>query len=1064
MDNDDLFAVFERPSEAASTPPPSTAEPPKSTGKGKGKKTLAERLAGNKRSSLPDSSEKGDGEEDAKKKKSGDGDGETDAASKKDASAESKDSSLPPQQQPKDETDEVTLAEVLPRITVHKVETLEACTHEVAVPPGGEYHGLKQSTTEPAKTYPFILDPFQKESVLCIENNQSVLVSAHTSAGKTVVAEYAIAMCLRDKQRVIYTSPIKALSNQKFRELTEEFTDVGLMTGDVTINPTASCLVMTTEILRSMLYRGSEVTREVAWVVFDEIHYMRDKERGVVWEETLILLPDNVHYVFLSATIPNARQFAEWIAYLKKQPCHVVYTEYRPTPLQHYIFPAGGDGLFMVVDEQSNFKEDNFNTAMSVLKTAGDAAKGDSGNVGRKGGTKGESNCYKIVKMIMEKQMQPVIVFSFSRKECEAYGMQMSKLDFNTEQEKTLVEEIFNNAMDQLTEADKQLPQVLNILPLLKRGIGIHHSGLLPILKETIEILFGEGFIKALFATETFAMGLNMPARTVLFTSARKFDGKDHRWLASGEFIQMSGRAGRRGIDSRGLVILMVDEKMSPGVCKDMVRGQANKLDSAFHLTYNMVLNLLRVEEINPEFMLERSFFQFQNYAAIPEMVDNVKKLETDFKQLQFPQQESVGSYHRLRSQLDQFKEEMLSYIRRPQYILPFLQPGRCIKVTNGTDEFGWGVVINFQKKADNQKKQQDPLNTEPVYIVDTLLNLSKESAARKDPTFVKPCPAGEKGEMCVIPVLLDIVQAISSVRLYFPKDLKSLDNRQSVGKSLQEVQRRFPDGLPLLDPLEDMGIKEQGLKDVIRRIDAFENRMFGHALHEDPEKNELLVKYAKQLTVSDKIRAEKSALKKARSLLQMDELKCRKRVLRRLGYATASDVIEIKGRVACEISSGDELVITELLFNGVFNDLSPEHAAALLSCFVFEERAQEMPKLGEELSGALRLMQETARKIAKVSKEAKLEIDEETYVEKFKPHMMDVVYAWSTGKSFAEICQMTDIFEGSIIRTMRRLEELLRQMCQAAKAIGNTELENKFADSIVKIKRDIVFAASLYL
>ena len=169
---------------------------------------------------------------------------------------------------------------------------------------------------------------------MCISNDQSVLVSAHTSAGKTVTAEYAIAQSLKRKQRVIYTTPIKALSNQKYREFHEEFSDVGLVTGDVTINPSASCLIMTTEILRSMLYRGSEIMREVAWVIFDEIHYMRDKERGVVWEETIILLPDNVHYVFLSATIPNARQFAEWISHLHKQPCHVVYTDYRPTPLQ----------------------------------------------------------------------------------------------------------------------------------------------------------------------------------------------------------------------------------------------------------------------------------------------------------------------------------------------------------------------------------------------------------------------------------------------------------------------------------------------------------------------------------------------------------------------------------------------------------------------------------------------------------------------------------------------------------------------------------------------------------
>lgn len=268
-------------------------------------------------------------------------------------------------------------------------------------------------------------------------------------------------MSLRDKQRVIYTTPIKALSNQKYREFYEEFKDVGLVTGDVTINPTASVLIMTTEILRNMLYRGSEVMREVGWVIFDEIHYMRDKERGVVWEETLILLPDNVHYVFLSATIPNARQFVEWVTHLHHQPCHVVYTDYRPTPLQHYIFPAGGDGIHLVVNEDGQFKEDNFNRAMSCLQN-GDAAKGDL--KGRKGGPRGsnasQSNIFKIVKMIMERTFAPVIIFSFSKKDCEAYAMQMSQLDFNTEAERKLIDDVFNNAMDVLSDEDRKLPQV----------------------------------------------------------------------------------------------------------------------------------------------------------------------------------------------------------------------------------------------------------------------------------------------------------------------------------------------------------------------------------------------------------------------------------------------------------------------------------------------------------------------------------------------------------------------------------------------------------------------------
>ncbi len=192
---------------------------------------------------------------------------------------------------------------------------------------------LTPSAQKPATTFKFKLDNFQERAILCLENHQSVLVAAHTSAGKTVVAQYAIAMALRDKQRVIYTSPIKALSNQKYRDLISEFKDVGLMTGDVAINTNASCLVMTTEILRNMLFKGTEITKEIAWVIFDEVHYMRDKERGVIWEETIILLSNKINYVFLSATIPNAREFAMWISKIKQQPCNVVYTDFRPVPL-----------------------------------------------------------------------------------------------------------------------------------------------------------------------------------------------------------------------------------------------------------------------------------------------------------------------------------------------------------------------------------------------------------------------------------------------------------------------------------------------------------------------------------------------------------------------------------------------------------------------------------------------------------------------------------------------------------------------------------------------------------
>ena len=325
--------------------------------------------------------------------------------------------------------------------SVYPADYVEPVVDETAERPG------------PAKSYAFELDGFQAKAVACIDKDESVLVSAHTSAGKTVCAEYAIAKSLRDGQRVIYTSPIKALSNQKFRDLQEEFGDVGLMTGDITINPSAKCLVMTTEILRSMLYRGSEVMREVKWVVYDEIHYMRDKERGVVWEESIILLPHSVRFVFLSATIPNSVQFASWIAQTHRQPCHVVYTDYRPTPLVHYVFAAGGEGLHLVVDEQGAFKEANFERAMAQLGTSEDASAPKGGAGGGEGRRKKRTNktqdandLQRIITLVIERDMAPAIIFAFSKAQCEQNAVALKSADFNTDEERDVVEQVYARA------------------------------------------------------------------------------------------------------------------------------------------------------------------------------------------------------------------------------------------------------------------------------------------------------------------------------------------------------------------------------------------------------------------------------------------------------------------------------------------------------------------------------------------------------------------------------------------------------------------------------------------
>ncbi|KAK9246025.1 rRNA-processing arch domain-containing protein [Lipomyces tetrasporus] len=952
-----------------------------------------------------------------------------------------------------------------------KVKLQHQVRHQVALPPNYDYIPLSEHKPpeNPARTYAFTLDPFQANAIASIQRNESVLVSAHTSAGKTVVAEYAIAQSLREKQRVIYTSPIKALSNQKYRELLAEFGDVGLMTGDVTINQTASCLVMTTEILRSMLYRGSEIMREVAWVIFDEIHYMRDSERGVVWEETIILLPDKVRYVFLSATIPNAMQFAEWICKIHVQPCHVVYTDFRPTPLQHYLFPAGGDGIHLVVDEKTVFREDSFQKAMGQLteKVEDDVKRKDRKKKGKPMKDKGPSDIYKIVKMIMTKHYNPVIVFSFSKRECEALALQMSKLDFNEEEEKDMISKVFNNAISQLADEDKELPQIKHILPLLRRGIGIHHSGLLPILKEVIEILFQEGLIKVLFATETFSIGLNMPAKTVVFTNVRKWDGKNFRWVSGGEYIQMSGRAGRRGLDDRGIVILMIDEKMEPEVAKGMVKGQADRLDSAFHLSYNMILNLMRVEGISPEFMLERCFFQFQNTSQVPLLEGQLIQLTEKFNNMKIEKEESIAEYYDLKQQLDSYRNDYQTVISHPSVAIPFMTVGRLVKVKYKDMDFGWGAVISYSKRSP-PKGSGIQYTPQESYVIDVALLISNSAPKvipkNQDlPDSVKP-GEGDDCRLEVVPVLLGCIQAISNLRIFVNTDLKSSTQKSHVAKSINEVKKRFPEGITLLDPVKNMNITDDAFKTLLKKIDTLESKLKESPLSGSSELDGLYSQFVAKIDLQTDIRALQKRIENAHKIMQLDELKCRKRVLRRLGFVSETDIIEVKGRVACEISTGDELMLTEMIFNGVFNDLAPEQIAALLSCFVFQEKSKETPKMTAELAKPLRDLKETARRIAKISRESKLEISEDDYVEGFKSSLMEVVHSWAQGASFAQICKMTDVYEGSLIRMFKRLEELLRQMVQAAKVIGNEDLERKMDAAMEKIRRDLVAAGSLYL
>ena len=794
---------------------------------------------------------------------------------------------------------------------------------------------------------------------------------------------------------------------------------------------------------------------------------MRDRERGVVWEETMILCSPNIRYVFLSATIPNAQDFAEWICRIKKQPCHVVYTDFRPVPLQHYIFPSGAEGIYLIVDEKGKFREENFKKALSSMSSGVESFVKDQKKI--KKNTDG-SDLNKIIKLIVEKKLNPVIVFSFSKRDVEGYAMSMLKLDLTTDEEKETIASMYANAMSSLSTEDRELPQIQHMVPILKRGIGIHHGGLLPIVKEIIEILFSLGLLKILFSTETFSMGLNMPARTVVFTSVRKFDGENFRWLAGGEYIQMSGRAGRRGLDDKGITILMVDEKMEPDVAKGMLKGKADPLNSSFHLNYNMLINSMRIEDSDPEYIIRRSFHQFQSDKTLPEMRKKLDELQQESNLLHVKNEAEVTEIFSIMEDTKRYELKAREVITKPENILPYMSIGRLVYIKHKDTEWGWGCVINFLRKKLNLKPKGGSSKKESSegkfnYIIDVMLHIKPRNQKNDK---VEPSPVNEEGEMEVVPMLLDCVNDISSVVLVLPNDLIKQENKLLVRDSLREVHKQFGKSIPIMDPIKEMKIQDAELAENMKKIEANTKKIESlKAKLPEIALGEQIEVYQKKVGLEKQIRFLSSRLEHGQKMILQDDLKSMKRIMRRLGLTNKNDLVQLKGRVAGEVSSCEELVVTELMFSGFFNDLQPAEIAAVMSCMIHDEGGADKSKFmlkNDTLNLAYQKLLDTAKRLLEIYHECKLNIDDQAYLGSFKPQLMEITYKWCEGATFGEICKLTDTHEGTIIRCFRRLEELLKELANCARVIDNSMLQTKFTQASEKLKRGIVFAASLYI
>jgi len=461
--------------------------------------------------------------------------------------------------------------------------------------------------------FPYRLDDFQMNGCWGIQNNKNILITAHTAAGKTTLAEYAIALSLHLNKKVLYTSPIKTLSNQKFFDFKKSLGEVGILTGDIKLNPESNILILTTEILRNKLDYEPESFENIHCVIFDEVHYFNDPERGFVWEECITKLPKHILLVMLSATIDKAEEFAQWVVKCRERDCMLIGTTYRPVPLNHYIFTD--KEIVLINKHKVGMQSPNVDTCYKYY----DKQKLSINRL------------INLTEFLRKQQLFPAICFSFSRKKCFEYCQMMKRVSGLLSPDemkacKLIIHKVFASNLSYY----KEIPSTQQILEMIEYGTAIHHSGLLPIQKELIEILFSKGLIKFLFATETFAVGVNMPTKTVIFTELSKHDGSGVRILRYDEFMQMSGRAGRRGKDEQGLVIYCPLRELEPKhELIGLLKGKAAKLTSQYDEGANTFLRLMNSPTYSKEI---KNFYESTLFGL--ESVKHIQYLEKELTEL----------------------------------------------------------------------------------------------------------------------------------------------------------------------------------------------------------------------------------------------------------------------------------------------------------------------------------------------------------------------------------------------------------------------------------------------
>ena len=951
--------------------------------------------------------------------------------------------------------------------------------------------------------YDFPLDPFQEEACTAVERGEGVLVAAPTGAGKTVVGEFAVHLGLVRGLKTFYTTPIKALSNQKYLDLVARHGEekVGLLTGDTSVNPHADVVVMTTEVLRNMLYSGSRDLDRLGFVVMDEVHYLADRFRGPVWEEVIIHLPAEVQVISLSATVSNAEEFGDWLGQVRGRTA-VIVSEERPVPLtQHmmvgrrllhlYSRPADAAESSEAADtaeseqaaqsEQTGQPPLNPELLKAVKQARRAAASGGAsknsyrsrGGTGRgpqpwkrtvKGGRaprRGEGGArtarlkppsrLQVVRALEEARLLPAIVFVFSRAGCEQAVHQVvsAGVDLTTEAEAARIREVIERRTADIPAGDLGVLGFHFWAHALERGVAAHHAGLLPVFKETVEELFSAGLVKVVYATETLALGINMPARTVVLESLRKWNGSAHVTLSPGEYTQLTGRAGRRGIDVEGHAVVLAADDVEPATVSSLASRRTYPLVSAFRPTYNMAVNLLeRMPRARVREVLEESFAQFQADRGVVELAAQARRKRRSLEGLEKEMACRLGDFREYAA-LRQAIADAEADLSRDKAAARRSETGRAMSA------LGRGDVVVFRK---GRRRRHG-----------IVLEVGADRTGTPTLTVL-----GEDSRVVALTpdTAPDSVMRVGALRV-----AESVDPHRP--RDRDRLVQRLVDALRAGDLEKDTkrtrtrSSRAQAHRDsAIENLERLRHEMRSHPCHGCPDREEHARfgrKWSRAKAQTERL--QRRIENRTGTIARLFDAVCE--VLLELGYLEPVDRghperelrVTGAGKVLARIYAERDLLIAECLRTGVFEGLSAGELAGALSACVYEPRlsAQSIGlpvSPGSRLGQCLRAQLGVSHRIHDLESLARIEVSSGA-----EPALAGAVQAWCDGAQLADILDATELTAGDFVRWCKQLLDVVGQIASLSppqdatpeQARTVTDLSMRAAEASLDLNRGVV-------